>query len=131
MHSAGVAHGVMLAAAWVVICSHPTWQDIHEDNLVCNHEDTRKNDSPGAPFQSTFNFQLAFIDFGSAMLFPEGAPPVVPVASLRSRPPEPFGAPELWGDSDVDLFSADIFAAGQVLLTEREYWPKVRSISPK
>ncbi|KAJ7486753.1 kinase-like domain-containing protein [Mycena latifolia] len=107
MHSVGVAHG-----------------DIHEDNLVCNHEDTRKDGSPGAPFQSTFNFQLAFIDFGSAMLFPEGTSPVVPIASLRSRPPEPFGAPELCGDSDVDLFSADIFAAGQVLLVEREYWPK-------
>ncbi|KAK6977069.1 kinase-like domain-containing protein [Favolaschia claudopus] len=99
MHMMGVAHG-----------------DLHPENIVCNHEDVRFSRKSGTSFQSTFDFQLAFIDFENSVRVPAGHSQAI--TTVFGIPPEPFAAPELIPADTVDLFAADVFSAGQLLQFE-------------
>ncbi|KAJ7808020.1 kinase-like domain-containing protein [Mycena olivaceomarginata] len=114
--------------------------DLHPGNVVCNHEDLHPPHTRWPPgttqpaFQSTFNFQLAFIDFEAATRFPTQAQSHV--GKLESAPPSPFSAPECQPACEeseteecatqecetveYDMFAADVYSLGQILLHELE-----------
>jgi serine/threonine protein kinase len=105
---------------------HDFSQDLHPDNILCNHEDRHRvaqhKWEPGMtqpPFQSTFDCQLAFIDFGSAIRFP----PNVSDHIVRNRdcaPPVSFRAPEQPPNchGPYDIFAADVYSLGKILQYE-------------
>ncbi|KAJ7833685.1 hypothetical protein B0H14DRAFT_2591293 [Mycena olivaceomarginata] len=114
--------------------------DLHPGNVVCNHEDLHPPHTRWPPgttqpaFQNTFNFQLAFIDFEAATRFPTQAQSHV--GQLESAPPSPFSAPECQPACEeseteecatqeceiveYDMFAADVYSLGQILLHELE-----------
>jgi len=96
-------------------------QDLHSDNIVWNCHDTRI--FPTAhnykELQRDFDFRLAFIDFGASIEFPKNSSSHhIPCRSLG--PPEPFRSPEQdQGQRETfDLFAADVYGLGQVLIYE-------------
>ncbi|KIJ42172.1 hypothetical protein M422DRAFT_48368 [Sphaerobolus stellatus SS14] len=101
LHEQGVAHA-----------------DIHPFNIVISHADSR-GISPENDFRQTFNLEYAFIDFGSAHVFPPGNPPfAVPI----TIPPDHISSPEqkehLEGTEPIDVFAADVYNLGKTLETE-------------
>ncbi|KAJ7093684.1 kinase-like domain-containing protein [Mycena epipterygia] len=97
MHMHGVAHG-----------------DLHPGNIVCNHEDIQPPHTIWASgtaqpaFQSTFDYQLAFIDFECAVRFPLDAQSHT--IKCESAPPIPFAPPECKADIEYDMFAADVYS---------------------
>lgn len=63
------------------------------------------------PFHSTFDFQLAFIDFGSAVHFPLNASNHI-ICDRDCVPPVSFGAPEQPPNchDPYDIFSVDVYS---------------------
>ena len=70
-------------------------------------------------FHTGYHCQLAFIDFGSAVLFPPDTTNHI-VKKQSTSPPTEFAAPEQDIDSDegYDMFLADIYNLGKVLQSE-------------
>lgn len=97
-------------------------QDLHPGNIVCNHEDihpphTRWTSGTAQPaFQSTFDYQSAFIDFESAVRFPLDGHSHV--SKCESAPPIPFAPPECKPDIEYDMFAADVYSLGKILQHE-------------
>jgi hypothetical protein len=73
--------------------------------------------APIVPFHSTFDFQMAFIDFECAVHFQRGIEPLV---RPNMRPPSHIAAPEQLkeGEETYDMFSADVFNLGRTLQIE-------------
>ena len=89
-------------------------------------------------FRQKFDVEYAFIDFGSAHIFPPGTPPI---ASPITSPPDPFSSPEQedsLGDSEdseendkpIDVFAADVYNLGKTLESELTAALEVRSSDP-
>ncbi|KAJ7434816.1 kinase-like domain-containing protein [Mycena galericulata] len=103
MHTEGVAHG-----------------DLHPGNIVCNHEDIHPahtrwpSGKPQPAFQSTFDYQLAFIDFEFAVRFTAQNH----IREFEQGPPDAFRPPECSDDAKYDVLAADIYSLGQVLKHE-------------
>lgn len=97
--------------------------DIHRENILWNHSDWRRwgtDDDDGPPpgflFHSTFDFRMAYIDFGCSTLFEPGQSHTIP---SDSRPPSVFAAPEQTAEGDsYDVFAADVYNLGRVLQYE-------------
>ena len=97
-------------------------KDLHFDNIVWNYHDRRINrNSPNfTPVRRDFDFRLAFIDFGASVKFPTDDHHV-PCNS--TGPPPPFISPEQEEGEEkdgatFDLFAADIYGLGQILIYE-------------
>ncbi|KAK7021514.1 kinase-like domain-containing protein [Favolaschia claudopus] len=87
--------------------------DIHPRNILWNHAPTHHELSR----HSKFNFCMAYIDFGGAVLFSAD--------NRRSpgsgvRPPSAFAAPEQSLDQLYDVCAADVCMLGKVLQGEME-----------
>ncbi|EPQ54762.1 hypothetical protein GLOTRDRAFT_130116 [Gloeophyllum trabeum ATCC 11539] len=98
--------------------------DIHRENILWNHSDCRgwttgeHDPPPGYLFHSTFDFRMAYIDFGCSTLLEPGQSRMVP---SNSRPPSDFAAPEQTAEGDsYDVFAADVYNLGKVLQWELE-----------
>ena len=73
---------------------------------------------PAVPFQSTFRFSFAFIDFGCAFQFsPDATDHLVTAEHI---PPSHFAAPEQSQGEPYDIFASDVFNVGRVLQIELE-----------
>ncbi|KAJ7831386.1 hypothetical protein B0H14DRAFT_2592698 [Mycena olivaceomarginata] len=83
LHRPGVL-GILVGVSAVGRATHIRLQDLHPGNIVCNHEDTHPGHTicpvgtAQPAFQSTFDYQLAFIDFEAATRPPIDTRMVVP-----------------------------------------------------
>ena len=91
-----------------------------------NHDGTRYNGvshfvEPGqiaVPFQSTFDFRFAFIDFGFSVRFgPDDADHIV---ESQHCPPDEFASPEQRRGGKYDIFASDVYNLGRFLEHELE-----------
>jgi len=98
--------------------------DLHPHNIVFNHDNMRTLEvgepavgAPIAPFHSTFDFRMAFIDFECAVHFEEG---VLPLVRAHSLPPSDIAAPEQLdgGAEKYNMFAADVYSLGRTLQKE-------------
>ena len=108
-------------------------QDIHCANILWNHDDTRnpradnQPGKPAVPFHSTFDFRIAFIDFGSATRFTPGE--TTHFITADHIPPSAFAAPEQSQDEPYDVLRSDVYNVGKVLEHELEEASKVGDVN--
>ena len=100
-----------------------------------NHDGSRNSEvrhfiEPGhisVPFQSTFDFRFAFIDFGFSVRFDPGD--TNHLIEPGQSPPDEFAAPEQCRTGEqYDLFASDVYNLGRVLEHELEQATKVSDL---
>lgn len=69
---------------------------------------------------------MAYIDFEFSQYF---CPDQDPVCSFQSRPPPAYASPEQLREEEHNMFCADVYNLGKVLLKELEDAHKVSAIT--
>jgi len=114
MHQNMVAHRVRTTHPQIMAPT-PTAhsQDIYTTNILSNHITFLPDGRPkSAPFRSTFNYQIGFIDFEVSSTFLPGEDVQICHTPGLSR----SDAPETRSNMPYDPFLSDIFSMGQHLL---------------